>query len=72
VLKDKSFADVMEERITNDPTLRQPFDATVPYAELGTPRKLYEHVDAYKELNARLLVDFGVTESEIPEPPVQQ
>jgi len=71
VLKEKPFSDVMEERIANDPTLRQPFDAAVPYVQSGMPRKLYKHVDAYKELNERLISDFGVTEDEIPGPPVQ-
>ena len=40
LLKEKSFADVMEERIKNDPTLRQPSDAAVPYSQRGMPRKL--------------------------------
>jgi hypothetical protein len=72
VLKEKSLEDVLQERIANDPTLRQPFDAACPYAEHGTPRKLNAHVDAYKELNERLIRDFGMKEDQVPEPPVQQ
>lgn len=72
VLKEKSLADVMEERIKNDPTLRQPFDAAVPYSPRGMPRKLDKHVDAYSELSERLIADFGVTEGEFSELPAQQ
>lgn len=69
VLQEKSFADVMEERIKTDPTLRQPFDAAVKYVQHGTAPKLHAHVEAYKELNERLIVDFGVKEEEVSEPP---
>jgi hypothetical protein len=72
VLKEKSLADVLQERIENDPTLRQPFDAACSFAERGTPRKLDKHVDAFEELNERLMKDFGVKEDEVPKPPVQQ
>jgi hypothetical protein len=72
VLKERSLAEILQERIANDPTLRQPFDAACPYAEHGTPRKLNAHVDAYKELNERLIQDFGMNEDQVPEPPVQQ
>jgi hypothetical protein len=71
VLQEKAFADVMEERIETDPTLRQPFDAAVKYVQRGAAPKLHAHVEAYKELNDRLIADFGVKEDEVSEPPVQ-
>jgi hypothetical protein len=60
VLQEKSFADVMEERIRTDPSLRQPFDAAVGYVQHGTAPKLHAHVEAYKELNDLLIVDFDM------------
>jgi hypothetical protein len=39
VLQEKSFADVMEESVEPDPTLRQPFDAAVKYTQRGTASK---------------------------------
>jgi len=51
--------DVMEERIETDPTLRQPFDAAVKYVHQGAAPKLHAHVEAYKELTERLIVDFA-------------
>lgn len=72
VLQEKAFADVMEERIETDPTLRQPFDAAVKYVQRGAAPKLHAHVEAYKELNERLIVDFGVKEEEVSESPVQE
>lgn len=65
VLQEKAFADVMEERIRTDPTLRQPFDAAVKYVQHGTAPKLDAHVEAYEELIERLIVDFGVREDEV-------
>jgi hypothetical protein len=62
VLQEKSFAEVMEERIEADPTLRQPFDAAVKYTQHGVPPNLHAHVQAYKELNDQLIVDFGMKE----------
>src|SRR5262249_18511653 len=50
VLQEKSFADIMEERIKADPTLRQPFDAAVKYVQSGAAPKLHVHVEAYKQL----------------------
>jgi hypothetical protein len=43
VLQEKSFADVLEERIKADPTLRQPFDAAVNYVQRGAAPKLHAH-----------------------------
>jgi hypothetical protein len=40
-LKEKALADVMEERIETDPTLRQPFDAAVKYVQRGAAPKLH-------------------------------
>jgi len=71
VLQEKAFADVMEERIKTDPTLRQPFDIAVKYVQRGAAPKLYAHVDAYKELADRLVVDFGMKADEVVEPPGQ-
>jgi hypothetical protein len=71
VLQEKAFADVMEERIQTDPTLRQPFDAAVKYVQRGAAPKLHAHVEAYKELADRLIADFGMKEDEVVEPPVQ-
>lgn len=72
VLQEKSFADVMEQRIKADPTLRQPFDAAVPYARRGAAPKLHAHLEAFRELNQRLIVDFNIKEGDISEPPVQE
>ncbi len=72
VLQEKAFADVMEERIETDPTLRQPFDAAVKYVQRGAAPKLHAHVEAYRELNDRLIADFGVKEDEVSEPPVRE
>ena len=41
VLKKKAFAEVMEERIETDPTLRQPFDAAVKYVQHGAVPNLH-------------------------------
>ena len=70
VLQEKAFADVMEERIEADPTLRQPFDAAVKYVQQGAAPKLHAHVEALKELTDRLIVDFDVKEDEVVKPPV--
>jgi hypothetical protein len=70
VLQKKAFADVMEERIRTDPTLRQPFDAAVKYVQRGAAPKLHAHIEAYKELADRLIVDFGVKEDEVIKSPV--
>ena len=72
VLQEKALADVMEERIKADPTLRQPFDAAAKYVQRGAAPKLYAHVEAYKELAERLIVDFGMKEDEVAQPPVQE
>jgi hypothetical protein len=64
VLKEKAFADVLEERIETDPTLRQPFDAAVRYVQQGAAPKLQAHVEAYKELTERLIIDFGMKDDE--------
>jgi hypothetical protein len=70
VLQEKALADVMEERIKTDRTLRQPFDAAVKYVQRGAAPKLDAHVEAYKELTERLIVDFGVKEDEVVKPSV--
>ncbi|MGB7469157.1 MAG: hypothetical protein WBW58_07280 [Candidatus Acidiferrum sp.] len=70
VLEEKTFADVMEERIQTDRSLRQPFDAAVKYVQHGMAPKLHAHVEAYGELTERLIVDFGVQEDEVSDPPV--
>jgi hypothetical protein len=49
VLREKAFADVMEERIETDPTLRQPFDAALKYVQRGAAPELHAHVDAYSD-----------------------
>jgi len=72
VLQEKALADVMEERIKTDRTLRQPFDAAVKYVQRGAAPKLHAHVEAYKELTERLIVDFGVKEGGVVEPPAQE
>jgi hypothetical protein len=72
VLQEKGLADVMEERIETDPTLRQPFDAAVKYVQRGAAPKLHAHVEAYEELNDRLIVDFGVKEDDSSEPAVKE
>jgi len=69
VLQEKSLADVLQERIRADTTLRQPFDAASPYAKEGIPQKLHAHVDAYKELTEKLIKDFDIKEEQVPEPP---
>jgi hypothetical protein len=65
VLQEKALADVMEERIKTDRTLRQPFEAAVKYVRRGAAPKLHAHIEAYEELIDRLIVDFGVTEEEV-------
>jgi hypothetical protein len=70
VLQRKAFADVMEDRIKTDPTLRQPFDAAVKYVKTGVAPKLHAHVEAYSELTERLIVDSGIKEDEVAKPPV--
>jgi len=72
VLQEKALADVMEERIKTDPTLRQPFDAAVKYVQSGAAPKLHAHVEAYKELSDRLIVDFGLKEDEVVKPLMQE
>lgn len=72
VLQHRAFADVMEERIRTDPTLRQPFDAAVKYVQRGAAPRLHAHVEAFKELSSRLIVDFGVKGDEVSEPPAQE
>jgi hypothetical protein len=72
VLQKRSFADVLEERIQSDIALRQPFDAAVKYVARGMPPQLPAHVLAYGELTDRIIADFGVTESNVVRPPVQQ
>jgi hypothetical protein len=62
VLQEKSFADVMEERIRADKRLGLPFDAAVKYVQRGWGPKLGAHVEAYGELTERLIVDFGIKE----------
>lgn len=71
VLREKSLADVMQERIKADPTLRQPFDAAVRYVQQGTAPRLHAHVEAFEELTERLILDFGIKEDEVVQPPVQ-
>jgi hypothetical protein len=71
VLGKKAFADVMEERIETDPTLRQPFDAAVKYVQRGVAPNLHAHVAAYTELTDRLVADFGMKEDEVVQPTVQ-
>lgn len=69
VLQEKALADVMEERIKTDPTLRQPFDAAVKYVQHGAAPKLHAHVEAYKELTEHLVADFNMKEDEVVRPP---
>jgi hypothetical protein len=71
VLQEKALADVIEERIESDPTLRQPFDCAVKYVQRGAARKLHAHVEAYKELTERLIVDLNIKEDEGVQPPEQ-
>ena len=71
VLQQKAFADVMEERIQTDPTLRQPFDAAVKYVQHGAAPKLHAHVEAYRKLTERIILDFGMTEDKVAQPSVQ-
>jgi hypothetical protein len=69
ILQEKAFADVIEERIKTDPTLRQSFDAAVKYVRRGTPHKLSAHLEVYAELTERLIADFGIKEEGIVPPP---
>ena len=71
VLQKKAFADVIEERIETDPTLRQPFDAAVKYVQSGAAPNLHAHVDAYQELTEHLISDFGMKDDEVVQPTVQ-
>jgi hypothetical protein len=69
VLQKRSVADVMEERIKTDPTLRQSFDTAVGDVQRGAAPRLHAHVEAYKELSNRLIADFNFKEDEIVDPP---
>jgi hypothetical protein len=64
-----TLADILQERIEDDPTLRKPFDAASAYPREGMPQKLHAHVDAYQELTERLIKDFDIKEEQVPEPP---
>lgn len=64
VLKEKSFADVLEERIHSNPDMTWPFDAACKYAQKGAARKLHKHFDAYEDLTERLIKDFDLHEGD--------
>lgn len=72
VLRKKSLADVMQERIMADRTLRQPFDAAVKYVRRGAAPGLHAHLEAFRELAGRLIADFGIKEEEVGQPPVRR
>lgn len=72
VLKEKSFADVLEERIHTDPDMTWPFDAACKYAQKGAAPKLHKHVDAFKDLTEKLIKDFDIHEDDIGSGSVQQ
>jgi hypothetical protein len=72
VLQEKSLADVMQERIKSDPTLRKPFDAAMKYVHRGIAPKLHAHVEAFEELTERLITDFGIKEDEVIQLPIQE
>jgi len=63
VLQKKAFADVMEERIKTDPSLRRPFDE-LKYVRRGVPPNLHAHLAAFDELAERLAIDFDLKEDE--------
>jgi hypothetical protein len=44
----------------------------VKYVQHGTPPKLHAHDEAYEELTDRLIVDFGMKEDEVSEPPMKE
>jgi hypothetical protein len=64
-LKERSFADVLEERIHANPDMTWPFDAACKYAQKGAARKLHKHFDAFEELTERLIKDFDMHEEDI-------
>lgn len=72
VLKEKSFADVLEERIHTDPDMTWPFDAACKYAQKGGAPELHKHVDAFKDLTEKLIKDFDIHEEDIGSGSVQE
>jgi hypothetical protein len=71
VLQKKSLADVLQERIKVDPTLRLPFDAAVKYVQRGAAPRLHAHVDVFSELTDHLIEDFDIREEELGRPPAE-
>jgi len=71
-LKEKSLADVLEERIHTNPDMAWPFDAACKYAHKGAARKLHKHFDAYQDLTEKLIKDFDMHEGDIGSGSVQQ
>jgi hypothetical protein len=72
VLKEKSFADVLEERIHSNPDMTWPFDAACKYAQKGAARKLHKHFDAYEDLAERMIKDFDMREGDISSASIQE
>jgi hypothetical protein len=71
-LKEKSLADVLEERIHTNPDMAWPFDAACKYAHKGAARKLHKHFDAYQDLTEKLIKDFDMHEEDIGSGSVQR
>jgi hypothetical protein len=71
-LKEKSLAEVLEERIHANPDMTWPFDAACKYARKGAAPKLHKHFDAYEDLTKKLIKDFDVREGDIGSGPVEQ
>jgi len=72
VLTEKSFADVLEERIHSNPDMTWPFDAACKYAQNGAARKLHKHFAAYEDLAERLIEDFNLHEGDIGSVSIQE
>jgi hypothetical protein len=72
VPKEKSLADVLEERIHANPDMTWPFDAACKYAQKGAARKLHKHFDAFKDLTEKLIKDFDVHEGDIGSGSIQE
>ena len=72
VLKEKSLADVLEERIRANPDMAWPFDAACKYAQKGAARKLHKHLDAFEDLTEKLINDFDMHERDIASGSIQE
>lgn len=63
-LAEKSFADVLDERVRANPDMSWPFDAACKYVRKGTPPMLQSHLDAFTNLTEKMIKDFDMREDQ--------